>query len=76
MPTHEFHGETVIECVRGRVAIGISPNTLEFNAGQLVHYSGHEPFSVKAISVKAIEESLLLVPIVLPACTRGAELLG
>ncbi|MFW6114278.1 MAG: hypothetical protein ACOC7K_00890 [bacterium] len=71
VPTHEFQGESVIECVRGRVVIGISPTTLELNAGQLVHYSGNKPFSVKAI-----EESLLLVTIVLPARPGDAELLG
>lgn len=71
VPTHEFQGESVIQCVRGRVTIGISSHVLELNAGQLLHCASNKPFSVKAM-----EEALLLVTVALPPPKGDAELLG
>ncbi|MFO7907477.1 MAG: hypothetical protein ACQESR_08580 [Planctomycetota bacterium] len=71
VPTHEFQGESTIQCLRGRVVIGVPPHAAELNAGQLLHCSSNEPFSVKAT-----EEALLLVTVALPGSKGDPELLG
>lgn len=71
VPPHKFQGESTIHCLRGRVVIGSDTYRHELIAGQLLHYSSNEPFSVKAI-----EESMLLVTVALPPSREGAELLG
>lgn len=71
VPRHEFQGESMIQCLRGRAAVGIPPEMIELKAGQLLHYLSNEP-----LSVKAIEEALLLVTVALPGSKGDPKLLG
>jgi len=61
IPTHKVPGEITVQSLEGRVAFTAGQKTQELVAGQLLYLSGGEPHSVKAI-----EDSSLLVTILLP----------
>jgi quercetin dioxygenase-like cupin family protein len=61
IPTHKAPGEITVQSLEGRVAFTAGHKTQELVAGQLLYLSGGEPHSVKAI-----EDSTLLVTILLP----------
>ena len=61
IPTHKAVGEITVQCLEGRVAFTAQAKTQELSAGQLLYLSAAEPHSVKAI-----EDSSLLVTKVLP----------
>jgi quercetin dioxygenase-like cupin family protein len=61
IPTHEARGEITVQSLEGRVAFTASEKTQELTAGQLLYLSAGEPHSARAI-----EDSSLLVTILLP----------
>jgi quercetin dioxygenase-like cupin family protein len=61
IPTHKARGEITVQTLEGRVAFTVADKTQELIAGQLIYLSAGEPHSVRAI-----EDSSLLVTILLP----------
>jgi quercetin dioxygenase-like cupin family protein len=61
IPTHKAPGEITVQSLQGRVAFTAAGKTQELNPGQLLYLSKAEPHSVKAL-----EDSSLLVTILLP----------
>ena len=69
IPTHKAPGEITVQCLEGRVAFTADGKTQELTAGQLLYLSAGEPHAVKAI-----EESSLLVTLLLPKTTSHQKL--
>jgi len=61
IPTHKAPGPITVQSLEGRVAFAAGSNRQELTPGQLVYLSAAEPHSVTAI-----EDSSLLVTILLP----------
>jgi quercetin dioxygenase-like cupin family protein len=61
IPTHKAPGEITVQCLEGRVAFTAGGKTQELAAGQLLYLAAGEPHAVKGI-----EDSSLLVTILLP----------
>ena len=61
IPTHKTSGEITVQCLEGRVAFSTDSQTQELTAGQLLYLAAGKPHSVKGI-----EDSALLVTILLP----------
>lgn len=61
IPTHKAPGEITVQCLEGRVAFTVGSKTQELIVGQLLYLSATEPHSVRAI-----EDSSLLVTMLLP----------
>ena len=61
LPTHKVAGEITVQCLEGRVTFTAGSKTQELAAGQLLYLAGDEPHAVKGI-----EDSSLLVTILLP----------
>ena len=61
IPTHKARGEITVQCLEGRVAFTVQGQTRDIAAGQLIYLATGEPHSLKAI-----EDSSLLVTILLP----------
>jgi len=61
IPTHKAPGEITVQCLEGRVAFTAESTTHELIAGQLLYLAAGEPHAVKGI-----EDSSLLVTILLP----------
>jgi len=61
IPTHKAPGEITVQCLEGRVAFTTEGKTQELTAGQLLYLSAGEPHAVKGI-----EDSSLLVTLLLP----------
>lgn len=61
IPSHKTPGEIAVQCLEGRVAFTAGENSVELSAGQLLYLSAGEPHALKAI-----EDSSLLVTILLP----------
>jgi len=61
IPTHKAPGEITVQCLEGRVAFTVGSKAQELIVGQLLYLSATEPHSVRAI-----EDSSLLVTILLP----------
>ena len=59
--THKAPGEITVQCLEGRVAFTVGSQTHKLMVGQLLYLSAAEPHSVKAI-----EDSSLLVTMLLP----------
>ena len=64
IPNHKAPGEITVQCLEGRVAFTAAGKTQELAAGQLLYLAAAEPHSVKGI-----EDSSLLVTILLPKKT-------
>lgn len=71
VPTHEFRGQIVVQCMAGRVSVRAMEVTQELRANQLLHYRANEP-----ISVHGVENAVLLVTIVRRRSGEHAELIG
>lgn len=61
IPSHKAPGEITVQCLEGRVVFAAGENSVELSAGQLLYLSAGEPHALKAI-----EDSSLLVTILLP----------
>jgi quercetin dioxygenase-like cupin family protein len=61
LPTHKVPGEITVQCLEGRVAFTAEGKTQELTAGQLLYLTAGERHAVKGI-----EDSSLLVTILLP----------
>jgi len=61
IPRHKAPGEITVQCLEGRVAFTAGGETQELTPGRLLYLAAAEPHSVKGI-----EDSSLLVTIVLP----------
>jgi len=61
LPTHKAPGEITVQCLEGRIAFTAGGQTQELTAGQLLYLTAGEPHSLKGI-----EDSSLLVTILLP----------
>ena len=71
VPTHLFPGEIIVHCLQGRVSLMSLGEGYPLGAGQLLHYSSYEPFSVRGI-----EDSSLLITVALPKEGEASELIG
>ena len=71
VPTHEVQGELIIHCLEGLFALSTLGKAYELKAGQLLHLLIDEPFSIRAI-----EDSSLLVTIVAAKTGGSIELIG
>lgn len=60
MPPHAVAGEITLQCIEGRIAFDCAAGLLELAAGQLVHVSGDDTHSLRAL-----EDSSLLLTIAL-----------
>ena len=60
MPPHAVAGEITLQCIEGRIAFKFDTGQIELAAGQLVHVTGDDMHSLRAI-----EDSSLLLTIVL-----------
>ena len=61
IPTHQASGEITVQCLEGRVAFTAEGKTQELTTGHLLLLAAGEPHAVKGI-----EDSSLLVTILLP----------
>ena len=68
IPTHATRGEVTIQCLEGRVSFMTGGITNELTAGQMLYLR-----SEQSHSVLGIEDSSLLVTIILPPASRGAR---
>lgn len=64
IPTHKAPGEITVQCLEGRVIFTANGKAQELAAGQLLYLAAAEPHSLKGI-----EDSSLLVTILLPKNT-------
>ncbi|HEV7223730.1 MAG TPA: cupin [Pirellulales bacterium] len=71
VPTHEAQGELVVHCLEGDVSFTALGNTYALKSGQLLHLLIDEPFSIRAM-----EDSSLLVTIVAAKTGGSVELIG
>ena len=62
MPPHAVAGEITLQCIEGRIAFKFDTGQVELAAGKLVHVTGDDMHSLRAI-----EDSSLLLTIVLKA---------
>ncbi len=60
MPTHAVAGEITLQCIEGRTAFSFDSGQIELAAGQLVHVTGDDMHSLRAL-----EDSSLLLTIAL-----------
>jgi quercetin dioxygenase-like cupin family protein len=61
IPTHQSQGKLTLQCIEGRIKFTAESKTQELRPGQLVYLVGGEPHSLKAI-----EDSSLLLTLLLP----------
>lgn len=66
IPLHKALGEITVQCLEGRVAFTAHGTTQELTAGQLLFLAAEEPHALNAI-----EESSVLVTILLPRATSS-----
>lgn len=59
--THTAPGQITVQCLEGRVAFSTMGQELELEAGRLLYLNAREPHSLRAV-----EDSSLLVTILLP----------
>jgi quercetin dioxygenase-like cupin family protein len=71
VPTHKVQGELVVHCLQGEFSLTALGNTYELKSGQLLHLLIDQPFSIRAI-----EDSSLLVTIVAAKTGGSIELIG
>jgi quercetin dioxygenase-like cupin family protein len=71
IPTHEARGEIVVHCLAGHVALRAINAEHELRPGQLLYLSTNEPFSIQGI-----EDSSLLLTIILPKQGANVEFIG
>lgn len=62
MPEHKVSGKFTLHCLEGRISLGLSDGTVELAANEWVYFDGGVMHSVKGI-----EDSSLLLTIMLPA---------
>ena len=62
IPTHKAPGPITVQCLEGRVSFTACGKSQELGPGDILHLSAAEPHALKGI-----EDSSLLVTIVLPA---------
>lgn len=60
MPPHAVAGEITLQCIEGRIAFKFDAGQIELAAGQLVHVTGDDIHSLRAI-----EDASLLLTIAL-----------
>lgn len=56
IPTHQVSGHMTLQCLEGRVSIGLGLSTIELNSGNWIYFGGSEPHSLKGVE----NSSLLL----------------
>ena len=61
IPTHKAPGEITVQCLEGRVAFTAEGKTQDLTPGRLLFLAAGEPHAVKGV-----EDSSLLVTIILP----------
>lgn len=66
MPAHQVSGKFTLHCLEGRVAIDLPDRAFELAAQQWVYLDGGIPHGLRAI-----EDSSLLLTIMLPAAGAG-----
>ena len=71
VPTHEAQGELIVHCLQGKFSLFALGTAYELKSGQLLHLMIDEPFSIRAI-----EDSSLLVTIVAAKIGGRVELIG
>ena len=69
IPTHKAPGEITVHCLAGRVTFTAAGKAHELTAGQLLYLSAAEPHAVQAI-----DDSLLLVTMLLPKLQHHQKL--
>lgn len=69
IPTHQAPGEIIVQCVEGRVTFTSAGKTQDLAAGQLLYLAAEQPHSVQAI-----ENSSLLVTMLLPKIQHRSRL--
>ena len=62
MPPHAVAGEITLQCIEGRIAFKFDTGQIELAQGQLVHVTGDDMHSLRAL-----EDASLLLTIVLKA---------
>lgn len=65
IPAHEVSGNITLHCLEGRVEIGLDGSSIDLRAHQWVYLDGGESHSVKGI-----EDSSLLLTILLDGSTK------
>lgn len=59
--THAVPGEITLQCLEGRISLGLTGKSLELRAGEWVYLDGNT-----AHSLKGLEDASLLLMILLP----------
>lgn len=62
IPSHHVSGKFTLQCLEGRVLLGLASGNLELSAGQWIYFDGGI-----AHSVRGIEDSSLLLTIMFEA---------
>jgi quercetin dioxygenase-like cupin family protein len=68
IPQHKVSGEITLHCLEGHVELGVDSTPISLKAEEWVYLKGGSPHSVKAI-----EDSSLLLTIFLPDAPAGLE---
>lgn len=71
IPTYEAEGEIVLHCLQGRLLLTALEETHELKGNELLYLSINEPFSTEAI-----ENSTLLVIVLMPKQGQNVDLIG
>lgn len=71
IPTHEAEGEIVLHCLQGHVSLNALSKTYELTEDELLCLQTNEPFSTKAL-----ENSSLLMIVLLPKQGDSVDLIG
>jgi quercetin dioxygenase-like cupin family protein len=71
IPTYEAAGQVVIHCLEGRIALTALETKRELGAGDVLYLTINEPFSTEGL-----EDSSLLVTMILPRSGPRIELIG
>jgi quercetin dioxygenase-like cupin family protein len=66
IPAHQVAGEITLHCLEGAVTLGLDGSSVELKAGQWVYLDGGAKHSVKAV-----EDSSLLLTILFDASQRA-----
>ena len=71
VPTHEFQGEAIVQCLQGQVCLLVLGGTIDLHERELTYLTANEPFSIRAI-----EASLLLVTLIAGKANCDLSLIG
>lgn len=71
IPRYKAPGEVILHCLEGRLSVAAGGKVHELNTGQLLYLS-----ALKTFSMRASENTLMLVTIALPKTGGRVELIG